>query len=108
MSVKANVRQQATLSQTLGDGGLLFFSGTARSFAGAASGNFCNGVRVLPEHANTVSAIAISPDGRYLASGSHDRLVRIWEVETNRSVATLRGTIKIGWRVWRLVRMVAI
>lgn len=32
-------------------------------------------------HANTVLAVAVSPDGQYLASGSSDQTVRIWPLQ---------------------------
>ena len=38
-----------------------------------------------------VSAIAFSPDGRLIASGSEDHMVRIWQIETGRLVRRLEG-----------------
>jgi WD40 repeat protein len=38
-----------------------------------------------------VYAIVFSPDGRWLASGSRDQTVRIWESETGEPVKTLEG-----------------
>ena len=35
--------------------------------------------------------MAFSPDGTILASGDYDRTVRVWEVETGMSLATLKG-----------------
>ncbi|MFE2132027.1 NB-ARC domain-containing protein [Streptomyces sp. NPDC059466] len=46
-------------------------------------------IRVLTGHAGTVSAVAISPDGTWLATGGDDRAVRIWDVATGRITATL-------------------
>ena len=40
------------------------------------------------EHGNLVSSVSFSPDGRILASGSHDRTVRLWNVETQQNIAT--------------------
>ncbi|MBI2422879.1 MAG: caspase family protein [Candidatus Hydrogenedentes bacterium] len=55
-------------------------------------------VGTLSGHTNTVNALAWSADGRYLASGSADTDVRIWDVggvaekpEGIRCVATLEG-----------------
>src|SRR5262245_54157044 len=42
-------------------------------------------------HAMGVEAMAFSPDGKWLASGSADNTVRIWEVASGREVRTLAG-----------------
>lgn len=42
-------------------------------------------------HTDVVRCLAFDPTGRWLASGSNDRTVRIWDVATRRSVAVLRG-----------------
>jgi WD40 repeat protein len=35
--------------------------------------------------------VAVTPDGRYVASASSDRTVKLWEVATKREVTTLFG-----------------
>ena len=40
---------------------------------------------------NWVLSVCFSPDGRRLASGSGDRTVRLWDVETGACVRTLEG-----------------
>ena len=42
-------------------------------------------------HAAWVNSVCYSPDGKYIASGSDDKTVKIWEVETGRELRTLRG-----------------
>jgi eukaryotic-like serine/threonine-protein kinase len=42
-------------------------------------------------HEDRVQAMAFSPDGRLIASGSADRTVRLWEVATGREMAVLRS-----------------
>ena len=45
----------------------------------------------LEGHGNNVESVCFSPDGKQLASGSHDRTVRLWDVETGACVKTLEG-----------------
>jgi WD40 repeat protein len=44
-----------------------------------------------------VFSVSFSPDGKFLASGSWDNKVKVWEVGSWREVATLRGH---GGSVW--------
>ena len=46
---------------------------------------------LLKGHGNLVSSIAFSPDSRFLASGSADKTVRVWDVSGKRAVHTLKG-----------------
>jgi WD40 repeat protein len=49
------------------------------------------GWRRLGGHAGTVYALAASPDGRLLASGSGDRTIKLWDTTTGAAVVTLAG-----------------
>jgi WD40 repeat protein/uncharacterized caspase-like protein len=40
-------------------------------------------------HAKPVQAIAFSPDGELIATGSDDKTIRLWRVDTGQAVATL-------------------
>ncbi len=42
-------------------------------------------------HAASVTSVAFSPDGRYLASGSEDRTIKLWRVSDGALVRTLYG-----------------
>jgi WD40 repeat protein len=42
-------------------------------------------------HGNGVSAVAFSPDGKWLATGGGDSAVRLWDVETGRPAKAFRG-----------------
>ena len=46
---------------------------------------------VLRGHTDIISRIAWSPDGRYLASPSVDKTIRIWDVARGKSIAVLKG-----------------
>jgi WD40 repeat protein len=42
-------------------------------------------------HSSWVTSVAFSPDGKYLASGSSDKTVKLWNVETQKEITTLKG-----------------
>jgi WD40 repeat protein len=46
---------------------------------------------VLAGHTEQVMAVAIAPDGSWLASGALDNTVRIWDVATRRQRVMLAG-----------------
>jgi WD40 repeat protein/GTPase SAR1 family protein len=47
--------------------------------------------RKLTGHEGWVHSVAVSPDGTWAASGSDDKKVRIWDLETGTCRATLQG-----------------
>ncbi len=42
-------------------------------------------------HSSYVRSVAFSPDGKYLASGSADNTVKLWNLESQKEVTTLQG-----------------
>jgi WD40 repeat protein len=47
--------------------------------------------QTLSGHSDWVNSVAISPDGRTLASGSHDKTIKIWNLATGEQIRTLSG-----------------
>ncbi len=47
-------------------------------------------IATLPGHTSRPFAVAFSPDGKWLLSGSQDKSARLWEVETRQCVRTYR------------------
>ena len=46
---------------------------------------------VLVGHREDIATLAVSPDGRLLASGSNDADIRLWDMATGQSLKTLTG-----------------
>ena len=47
--------------------------------------------RLLAEHRGRVSALSLSGDGRYLASGSWDQTLKVWDLKTGHCVKTINA-----------------
>jgi WD40 repeat protein len=46
---------------------------------------------VLSGHQKVIACIAVSPDGKKIASGSYDNTIKIWDSETGKETMTLTG-----------------
>ena len=49
------------------------------------------GVTTLKGHTEAVYAVAFSPDGGYVATGSFDKTLKLWDAATGKEVKTLGG-----------------
>ncbi|MBE9165139.1 serine/threonine-protein kinase [Tychonema sp. LEGE 06208] len=56
-------------------------------------------VKNFAQHSDAVGAVAFSPDGLMLASGSKDKTVQIWDLATGKSIRTFAGDSSTIWSV---------
>jgi WD40 repeat protein len=54
-------------------------------------------VDVLKGHTKEVYSVRFSPDGKTIASGSHDKTVRVWDVESGQEMRKLKGHSSSVW-----------
>ena len=50
-------------------------------------------------HLNSVKSVAFSPDGAYIASGSWDKTVRVWDTQSGEQIRCLEGHADRVWSV---------
>jgi WD40 repeat protein len=46
---------------------------------------------MLQGHTNWVTAVAVTPDGRHVVSGSEDDTLRVWDLASGEALMTLQG-----------------
>jgi WD40 repeat protein len=42
-------------------------------------------------HKDSILSVTFSPDGKYLASGSRDKTIKLWSLESQQEITTLQG-----------------
>ncbi len=52
----------------------------------------CNEVQSISGHLGGVSSLVYSPNGKYLASGSYDKTIKIWGSITGKEILELSGS----------------
>lgn len=48
-------------------------------------------MQTLTGHTDKVTSVAVSPDGTIIASGSYDETIRVWDIETGKTIQVLKG-----------------
>ena len=83
-------RLNAALGKSvIGETGAGYSQCPVRGGEGVAGGCMCN--RHPRNGSDVVRAVAFSPDGRHLASGSDDCSVKLWSTETRACLDTFAG-----------------
>ena len=53
-----------------------------------------NLIRTFIGHTNSVYAVAVTPDSKYVISGSSDKTLKVWDLQTGEFLCTLTGHIE--------------
>ena len=69
----------------------LWLNGDQVTFALSAGKDIRLSDKMLEGHTRSVKSVLFSPDGQTLASGSHDRTIRLWDVATGTEKKILKG-----------------
>ena len=71
--------------------GVFIFLFAAVSFCLSQEAENDECLRTFEGHDSTVYSVAFSPDGKYIASGSWDNTIKLWNVETGECLRTFKG-----------------
>jgi WD40 repeat protein/serine/threonine protein kinase len=67
------------------------FPGKYEALFSAKDINELRHIRTMVGHTDWVTSVAITPDGRYAVSGSTDKTLQMWDLETGRSICIMQN-----------------
>ena len=80
--------------------GTMLYSGASDKIARVRKiGTRNNKVVLLEGHQKCIMSVAVTPDSKYIVSGSEDKTLRIWEISTGRVLACLTDHTETIWGV---------
>ena len=54
---------------------------------------------VLSGHKGFINSVAFSPDGKRIVSGSQDKTIRVWDVQSRKPLLTIKGSLGVVYSV---------
>jgi WD40 repeat protein len=87
-------------SLTLTPDGKTVISGGSNGFLTSYNPETGRKVHDFVGHTGDVWAVAVSPDSRYVVSGSYDQTVRLWEIATGKPLLTIFQGTDNEWVAW--------
>ena len=63
----------------------------SQAIKGLKDYHFYQNLKTLKGHRSSVLSVAITPDGQYIVSGSDDKTIKIWDINTGECLKILEG-----------------
>ena len=108
MLTRADVQRTTTYLSFLSEGEMAkgkpelaqTYDGTVRIWDLETGETMTTNPESSPEYSRTVDAVAVSPDGKYIASGSRTSMVQLWDASTGEKVGEpLQGHTATIWSI---------
>jgi WD40 repeat protein len=91
LTARGQTHQVAAVAFSPDDQWLAFARGDTVKVLSATGNQPWREMHTLRGHTDLVRALAFTPDGKRLASGSYDKSIKVWDLESGGELFTLRG-----------------